>query len=197
MTPIFVMSPNFRRHDLVTDAGPSSGIPVVPVRDGYLAVEFWSAQWNHDTSYMHLREEKKKCTKFSTYRVYDSCMTAVRDTCWPRKTYPRTYRPALALVLDFWRLAVDLLIALLIGTHRTQQFDQLPRGCPRLCYACMHAWQWQWIVTELASVSVFCFADKKISCPYSGCTQNVVPAEMRHMCPELHKEQIHPGQNLA
>ena len=160
---------------------------------GNSAVEFWSAEWNHDTSHMHLHEEEKKCTKL----VPTGCMTAVRDTCWPRKTYPRTYRPAPALVFEFWRLVVDLLIALRIGTHRTQQFDQLPRGCSHLCYACMHAWQWQWIVTELPSVSVFCFADKKISCAYSGCTQHVVPAQMRHMCPASHKEQIHPDQSLV
>ena len=106
-----------------------------------LGCRIGSAQWNHDTSYMHLREEKKKCTKFSTYRVYDSCMTAV----WHVLTTQDLPRPAPALDLEFWRLVVDLLIALLIGTHRTQQFDQLPRDCSHLCYACMHAWQWQWI----------------------------------------------------
>ena len=61
-----------------------------------LGCRIGSAQWNHDTSYMHLREEKKKCTKFSTYRVYDSYMTAVwqlYDTCWPRADHARPTSP--------------------------------------------------------------------------------------------------------
>ena len=127
-----------------------------------LGCRIGSAQWNHhgnhDTSYMHLREEKKKCTKFSTYRVYDSCMTAVRDTCWPRKTYPRTYRPASALFFEFWRLAVDVLIVLSVGIRRTQQLDQLRGTCSHLCHACMHFGHWQWMTLTChpnCSVSLF------------------------------------------
>ena len=60
-------------------------------------------------------------------------------------------RPAPALDLEFWRLVVDLLIALLIGTHRTQQFDQLPRDYSHFVL-CMHACM---TVTVNCPVSVF------------------------------------------
>ena len=51
----------------------------------------------------------------------------------------RTYRPAPAFISEFWRLAVDPLIALLNCIRRMQPFDLLPRGCAQLCHACMHA----------------------------------------------------------
>ena len=43
-----------------------------------------------------------------------------------------------ALFFEFWRLAVDVLIVLLVGIRRTQQFDQLRGTCSHLCHACMH-----------------------------------------------------------
>ena len=52
--------------------------------------------------------------------------------------HARTYRPAPALFFEFWRLAVDVLIVLLVGIRRTQQFDQLRGTCSHLCHACMH-----------------------------------------------------------
>ena len=54
----------------------------------------------------------------------------------------------------------------------------VPKTCHERClyYTRKICWQWQWIVTELPNVSVFCLLTKNSSSVYSGCTKHVGPA---------------------